>query len=118
MAFGSTRYPVPVVLPLLPIVDYCKPASGAAGWYGASLGLRRTSDILVHPAANLNPLEPVSGDKGFPLHGPAEWLRHGGIEIGDEALDPLLEMVLRCEIAAPEELSDQDREPNLDLVDP
>ena len=74
--------------------------------------------VLVRPAANLNPLEPVSGDKGFPLHGPAEWLRHGGIEIGDEALDPLLEMVLRCEIAAPEELSDQDREPNLDLVDP
>jgi hypothetical protein len=47
-----------------------------------------------------------------------EGLRHRGIEIGDEALDPLLEMLLGGEVAAPEQLADQDREPNLDLVDP
>jgi hypothetical protein len=41
----------------------------------------------------LDPLALVSGGKGFPLHGPAEWFRHGGIEVGDESLDPLLEMV-------------------------
>jgi hypothetical protein len=51
------------------------------------------SEVLVRLAANLNPLGPVSGDKGFPLHGPAEWLRHGGIEVGDKPLNPLLEMV-------------------------
>jgi hypothetical protein len=48
---------------------------------------------LVHLAGNVNPFELVSGDKSFPLHGPAEWLRHGGIEVGDEIRDPLLEMI-------------------------
>jgi hypothetical protein len=35
----------------------------------------------------------ASGNKGFPLHGPFEWFRHGGIEVGDETVDPLPEMV-------------------------
>jgi len=48
---------------------------------------------LVRPAGSLTPLDPVSGDKGFPLHGPAEWFRHGGVEVFEETLDPLLEMV-------------------------
>ena len=48
---------------------------------------------LVHLAGSLNPLDLASGDKGFPLHGPAEGFRHGGIEVGDELFDPLLEMV-------------------------
>ena len=34
------------------------------------------------------------------------------------AFDPLLQMLLGREIAAPQELADQDREPDLDLVDP
>jgi FMN-dependent dehydrogenase len=60
-------------------------------------GINHCTDVvkaLVHLAGNLNPLEPGSGDKGFPFHGPFEWLCHGGIEVGDETLDPLLEMVL------------------------
>src|SRR5512141_1886850 len=73
---------------------------------------------LVHLAANLNPLRFVSGDKRFPFHGPAEWFRHGGVEVCDEIFDPPPEMILRREIAAPEQLSDQDREPDFDLVDP
>jgi hypothetical protein len=52
------------------------------------------------------------------LHRPAERLGHRGIEVGDEALDPLLQMLLRGEIAAAEKLADQDRKPDFDLVDP
>ena len=51
------------------------------------------NNFLVHLAGSLNPLDLASGDKGFPLHGPAEGFRHGGIEVGDELFDPLLEMV-------------------------
>ena len=50
-------------------------------------------------AGSLNALGSVSGHERFPLHGPAEGFRHGGIEVGDETLDPLLKMFLRCEIA-------------------
>ena len=84
-------------------------------------GALTTAEIdatLVHLAGSLNPLGSVSGHERFPLHGPAEGFRHGGIEVGDETLDPLLKMVLRCEVAAPEKLPDQDREPDFDLVDP
>src|SRR3954469_14056772 len=52
------------------------------------------------------------------LHRPTEWLGHRGIEIGDEALDPLLKMLLGGEVAAAEQLADQDRKPDLDLVHP
>ena len=50
--------------------------------------------VLVHLAGNLNPVGPASCHEGFPFHGPAEGFRHGGVEVGDEALNPLLEMVL------------------------
>src|ERR1700730_13810805 len=50
--------------------------------------------------------------------GPEEWLGHGCIEVGNEALDPLLEMLLGGEVAAAEEFAHEDREPNLDLVEP
>ena len=50
--------------------------------------------------------------------GPAERLCHRGTEVGDEALNPLLEMLLGCEVAAAEKFADQDREPDLDLVEP
>jgi hypothetical protein len=38
--------------------------------------------------------------------------------MGNESVDPLLEMLLGGEVATAEELADQDREPDLDLVDP
>src|ERR1700712_3201113 len=52
------------------------------------------------------------------FHRPSERLRHCGIEVADEAFDPLLEMLLGREVAAAEEFADQDREPDLDLVEP
>jgi hypothetical protein len=52
------------------------------------------------------------------FHRPAERLCHGSVEVGNEALDPLLEVLLGREVAAAEELADQDREPDLDLIDP
>jgi hypothetical protein len=62
---------------------------------GVTVGNLPTSyNYLVHLAGSLDAVASVSGDKGFPLHGPAEWFRHGGIEVCDEAFDPLLEMVL------------------------
>jgi hypothetical protein len=54
-------------------------------------------DIAVTPvllAGSSDPFGAISGDKGFSLHGPFEWFRHGGIETGDETLDPPLAMVL------------------------
>src|SRR3954471_11446188 len=66
--------------------------------------------------------EPLSGTgschQRLAFHGPAERLGHGGVEVGDEAFDPLLKMLLGGEAAATEKLADQDRKPNLDLVDP
>ena len=51
--------------------------------------------------------------------GPAEWLGHRCIEVGnEEALDPLLERLLGGEVAAAEEFAHQDGEPDLDLVEP
>src|SRR5205823_231257 len=50
--------------------------------------------------------------------GPAEGLGHGLVEVSDELLDPGAQGVLTGEIAAAKELSHQDREPNLDLVEP
>src|ERR1019366_1374543 len=47
------------------------------------------SGNLVHHAGSLNSLGSGSGDKGLPLHGPAEGFRHGGIEVSDETLDPV-----------------------------
>src|SRR5580693_3630655 len=60
----------------------------------------------------------MSCDQWLPFHRPAERLRHRCIEVGDEALDPLLEVLLRGEVTAAEEFADQDREPDLDLVEP
>src|SRR5208283_80817 len=60
----------------------------------------------------------ISCHQRLAFHRPAERLRHGGVEAGNEALDALLEMLLGGEVAAAEELADQDREPELDLVDP
>ena len=48
---------------------------------------------------------------------PAERLRRCCIAVSDEALDPLLEMVVERDVTAAEERTDQGREPYLDLVD-
>ena len=51
----------------------------------------------------------MSRGQWLAFHSPAEQLGHGGIEAGDEALDPLLlGMFLGCGIAATEKLVDQD----------
>ena len=60
----------------------------------------------------------MSRHQRLAFHGPAERLRHRGIEVSDEALNPLLQMLLECEIAAAEQFADQDREPDLDLLEP
>ena len=54
----------------------------------------------------------------FRFHGPAEGLCHGLVEVGDELLDLGAQVLLGREIAAAKEFSNQDREPNLDLVEP
>src|SRR6185503_12491126 len=54
----------------------------------------------------------------FCLHGPAERLGHGSAEVGDELFDFGAQGLPAVEIAAPEELSDQDGEPDFDLVEP
>jgi hypothetical protein len=48
------------------------------------------------------------------FHRPAERLCHCGIEVGDEALDPLLQMLLGGEVAAAKHFANRDREPDLD----
>src|SRR4051812_36517811 len=74
------------------------------------------------PSTPRRKTEPLSGTgschQRLAFHGPAERLGHGGVEVGDEAFDPLLKMLLGGEAAATGKLADQDRKPNLDLVDP
>lgn len=50
--------------------------------------------------------------------GPSEWLGHGVIEIVDEVHDFQFQVVGRGEIAASNHFTSQDREPNLNLVQP
>ena len=73
---------------------------------------------LVHFAESRNPVQPVSHGERPPLHGPAERLGHGLVEVGDERLDPLLEVRLGGEVATAEQLAHQNGEPDLDLIDP
>jgi hypothetical protein len=50
--------------------------------------------------------------------GPLERLCRGRVEVGDESLDTRFEVALRGETPAPQQFARQDREPNLDLVQP
>src|ERR1019366_2433658 len=50
--------------------------------------------------------------------GPLEWLCPGPVEVVDESFDPLLEILLRGETPAPQQFARQDREPDLDLIEP
>jgi hypothetical protein len=60
----------------------------------------------------------ISCHQRLAFHGSAERLCHRGIEVSDEALDPLPEMLLGGEVAAAEKPANQDREPDLDLLEP
>jgi hypothetical protein len=72
-----------------------EPTPGAlAHRFVAQLSELRGVIGLVHLAGNLNPVGLASCHEGLPVHRPSERLRHGGVEIGDETLDPLLEVVL------------------------
>ena len=55
---------------------------------------QREGIALVHLAGNSNSIGHASCYQRFPFHGPAKRFCHGGIEIGDEAFDPVLKMVL------------------------
>jgi len=72
---------------------------------------------LVPHAGNFDPMPP-SRCQRLSYLGPLEGLRHGPVEVGDEALDPLLQVLLRGKTPAPQQFARQDREPNLDLVQP
>ncbi len=50
--------------------------------------------------------------------GPSERLCHSLVEELDEGLEPGFEILLGGEVAAPDDLSGQDREPDLDLIEP
>ena len=73
---------------------------------------------LVHLAGSRNPVPPVSCGERPALHGPPERLGHGLVEVGDERLDPLLEVRLGGEVAAAKQFAHQDGEPDLNLINP
>ena len=54
----------------------------------------------------------------FSSVGPAEGFGHGCVEVGDELLDLGAQVFLGGEVAAANELSHQDGEPDFDLVEP
>ena len=54
----------------------------------------------------------------FALISPSKGFCQGSVEIFDEGFDPRLELLGRAEVAATDDLADQDREPDLDLIEP
>jgi pimeloyl-ACP methyl ester carboxylesterase len=77
---------------------------------------------LVHPSgiAGLIFWAPGLGLAGerFSGVGPAEGLGHGGVEVGDELLDPGPQHVFAGEVATADELPHQDGKPDFDLIEP
>src|SRR3954464_14639347 len=51
-------------------------------------------------------------------HGPLERLGEGAVEVGDEGFDARLQVLLRGEAGAAQQLAHEDGEPDLDLVQP
>src|SRR3954469_17644265 len=49
-------------------------------------------------------------------HGPLERLGEGAVEVGDEGFDARLQVLLRGEAGAAQQLAHEDGEPDLDLV--
>src|SRR6516165_3347312 len=76
---------------------------------------------LVHPSGIegliFGSLATLSGER-LSCVGPAEGLGHGGVEIGDELLDPGLQHLLAGEVAAADKLSYQNGKPGFDLIEP
>jgi hypothetical protein len=77
--------------------------------------------VLVHPSGIegliFGSWAALSGER-LSCVGPAEGPGHGGIEIGDELLDPGLQHLLAGEVAAADELSRQNGKPDFDLIEP
>src|SRR5512143_3520382 len=65
-------------------------------------------------------MDPYRGSDGERLsgEGPPERFGESLVEEGDEGFDPGLEVILGDEAGSAQELSDQDREPDFDLVEP
>ena len=57
-------------------------------------------------------------DERFCFHGPPKGLGHGCVEVSDELVDLGAQGFFAGEISTTKELSHQDGEPNLDLVEP
>jgi mono/diheme cytochrome c family protein len=76
---------------------------------------------LVHPSGIegliFGSWAALSGER-LSCVGPAEGPGHGGVEIGDELLDPGLQHLLAGEVAAADELSHQNGKPDFDLIEP
>lgn len=89
-------------------------------WVVAIALMLGASELVGHWSTppEIRTLLDISRHQRLALHGPAERLRHGSIEVGDEALDPLPETLFGGEVATADKLANQDGEPNLDLIDP
>ena len=76
---------------------------------------------LVHPSGIegliFGSWAALSGER-LSCVGPAEGPGHGGVEIGDELLDPGLQHLLAGEVAAADKLSHQNGKPDFDLIEP
>ena len=73
--------------------------SAAAGPNPLANAFRQGLRELVPHAGDFDPTP--SGSQRPAGLGPLEWLCHGPVEIGNEALDPLLQVLLRREAASP-----------------
>jgi len=88
-------------------------------WHASQAELN--PERLVHPSGIegliFGSLAALSGER-LSCVGPAEGPGHGGVEIGDELLDPGLQHLLAGEVAAADELSHQNGKPDFDLIEP
>jgi POTRA domain, ShlB-type len=100
----------------LPKIDAARQAM-LQHYRSAGYVLSTVSANLVPRVENCDPMPPSRGKRLSRL-GPLEWLCHGPVEVVDEALDPLPEVLLRGEAATPQQFACEDREPNLDLIQP
>ena len=70
----------------------------------STLGERESGTARLEEAVNAYRdalLEMTSGSQRPADLGPLQWLCHGPVEIGNEALDPLLQVLLRREAPSP-----------------
>jgi len=66
----------------------------------------------------MRPDQVRSGMQRLPKKGPLEWLGHRAIEVSDEIEHLVPQIVKRGEIATSEQLTNQDTQPELHLVQP